>query len=145
MWFLNAFSAHKYGQKLVKVRFSIFENISFYEQSTLRGPQGLPKIFLRPIFFNMHKMVQLEFSNHFGTIPMGTTPSTERGRWAQMIRPHHSSPSWIGLRPKIPGSGFGSWFDEKLISWVGFGSCLKIIQDFLVPGRFLVNLASFVP
>jgi hypothetical protein len=53
------------------------------------------------------------------------------------------------LRPKIPGSvpgsGFGSWFDEKWTSWSGFGSCSRKIQDFLVPGRFLVNLVSFVP
>jgi hypothetical protein len=53
------------------------------------------------------------------------------------------------LRPKIPGfvpgSGFGSWFDEKWTSWAGFVSCSKKIQDFLVPGGFLVNLVSFVP
>ena len=31
MWFLNPFLAHKYDQKLVKVKISIFENISFYD------------------------------------------------------------------------------------------------------------------
>ena len=36
---------------------------------------------------NVHKMVHLEFRNHFGSILMGITPSTEQGRWAQMMMP----------------------------------------------------------
>ena len=50
------------------------------------GPLGVaPNFFWGNIFFNVHKMVHLEFRNHFGSISMGITPSTERGRWAQMI------------------------------------------------------------
>jgi hypothetical protein len=45
----------------------------------------------------------------------------------------------------VPGSGSGSWFDEKWTSWVGFGFSSKQIQDIQVPGRFLVNLVLFVP
>jgi hypothetical protein len=53
------------------------------------------------------------------------------------------------LRPTIPGfvsgSGFGSWVDDKWNSWAGFGSCSKKIQDFRVPGRFMVSLGLFIP
>jgi hypothetical protein len=55
----------------------------------------------------------------------------------------------VRIRPKIPGSvagsAFSSLFNGKWTSRGDFCSCLKTIQDFLVPGRFLVNLVSFVP
>jgi hypothetical protein len=47
----------------------------------------------------------------------------------------------------IPGfiPGFGSWFLVFQSSWEGFGSCCSELLDFLLPGRFLVNLVSFIP
>ena len=31
----------------------------------------------------------------------------------------------LEITGSVPGSGFGSWFDEKWTSWAGFGSRSK--------------------